>query len=138
MVIQPYKGGIPIKKKYLLILLLLPFIIITACNSEDKEKEDHSKRYEEIKKDFEEGLLWSLNANYPNGCLEVKDGVRGRYDSAFLINQGYIKKEIMLDVDGISYCTAYADTSCTTIGELPEYKIYLKCKDYVDKGHAGW
>jgi len=110
-------------KKILVIIIFL--IFITGCDN----KED---RYEEIIKDFEEGLLWHLNASYPN-CQEGSSGI---ITSSFLISNGYIKKEILLDVDKESYCKVNAKRACVN-GENT-YKIYLKCKDYVSDGYVDW
>ena len=67
------------------------------------------------------------------------------YNSSFLINNGYIKKEELKDVDDKSYCDVYVKIdpyfedpqdqmhNCET-----SYKIFLKCKNLTDKGYIDW
>ena len=67
------------------------------------------------------------------------------YNASFLISNGYIKKDELIDVDGKNYCDVYVviqanfedpqdhQKNCSTA-----YKIYLKCKDYKDKGYIDW
>ena len=43
----------------------------------------------------------------------------------------------MLDVDGKSYCKAYAKRFDTEDWGV-DYKIYLKCKNYKTNGWVGW
>ena len=69
-------------------------------------------------------------------------------NSKFLINNGYIKKEELLDVDGKNYCDIYVvvyryideSISFEAYGNDCEvnYKAYIKCKDYEDKGYVDW
>lgn len=124
------------KKIVLILIFISSMFLITSCNKNTKNKDNiEDKRYEEIKKDFEDGLKWKIKATYPNGCFE-EDYHIGTTTSSYLINQGYIKKEILLDVDGKSYCKANAKTSCKD-GEIV-YNIYLKCNNYVTDGYEDW
>jgi hypothetical protein len=113
--------------------------VITGC---DKKKENNKdidmNRYKEIKNDFETGLKWNISVSYPNGCAnsDSTTSYKNIITSSYLIQQGYIKKEIMLDVDGKSYCKANANTDCKD-GKIV-YDIYLNCKDYVDEGYVDW
>ena len=66
-------------------------------------------------------------------------------NSSFLINNGYIKKEELLDIDNKSYCDVYVDISTEYKDKLDHqrdckiyYKIYLKCNEYADKGYIDW
>ena len=54
----------------------------------------------------------------------------------YLTQQGYIKKEILLDINNESYCKIYANTDCKD--DKFVYDIFLKCKDYVDEGYVDW
>lgn len=124
-------------RKLILLIVFSSIFFISGCEEKNSIKETKENRYIEIKKDFEKGLLWNLNAVYPNGC-RIKEGISYKHTATAtnLINQGYIKKEILLDVDGVSYCKAYADVDC--INDEWNYKIYLKCNDYVDEGYVGY
>lgn len=114
------------KSLKIMSVLVLGLLFFSGCTK------DNSKRYEKIKKDFEEGVVWYNSVRYPT-CQE---GGRGTVTSDFLISQGYIKKEILLDVDGKSYCKANAERKC--INGENDYTIYLKCQDYEDEGYVDW
>ncbi len=125
-------------------LIVMGFYGIFLYSSVQEEKE--LARYEEIKESVKEAVEWNLSAQYPS-CKISKDFRETTfpgtfYNSDFLINNGYIKKKELLDVDGKSYCDVYVDIN--TYYEDPQdqqkncelyYKIYLKCKNYEDEGY---
>ena len=120
-----------------LVIIIFSIFIITGCDKKKVNNEDiNMNRYKEIKNDFEVGLKWNISSSYPNGCLNPDVSYNEIITSNYLIQQGYIKKEVMLDVDGNSYCKANANTDCKD-GKIV-YNIYLKCKDYVDEGYVDW
>ncbi len=121
-------------KRFLIILgILLVLIAITFLGINCYAQ----KRYKEMHASMEEGILWQFRATRPNGCLVEEDGIESEFRAPYLINQGYIKKEDLLDIDNKSYCKAYAITKCEN--QKFTYKIYLKCKYYKDKGyHDYW
>lgn len=108
------------------VIILIGLVIFTSCSNCNQE------RYEKIKKDFEKGLKLHLNASYPS-CTE---GTESIVTSEFLINQGYIKKDILLDVEKKSYCKANAKTKC--VDNEMTYTIYLKCESYESDGYVDW
>lgn len=128
-------------------LIVMGFYGIFLYSSEQEEKE--LARYEEIKESLKEAVEWNLSAQYPY-CKISKDFKETSfpgsfYNSNFLINNGYIKKKELLDIDGKSYCDVYVDIN--TYYEDPQdqqkncelyYKIYLKCKNYEDEGYINW
>lgn len=128
-------------------LIVMLFYGIFLYSSEQEEKE--LARYEEIKESVKEAVEWNLRAQYPS-CKISKDFRETTfpgtfYNSDFLINNGYIKKKELLDIDGKSYCDVYVDIN--TYYEDPQdqqkncelyYKIYLKCKNYEDEGYINW
>ena len=96
---------------------------------------------------MEKAVKWNIGAMYPN--CEISDGFKDlsgtHYNSSFLINNGYIKKEELLDIDNKSYCDVYVDISTEYKDKLDHqrdckiyYKIYLKCNEYADKGYIDW
>ena len=131
----------------MLALIVMGFYGIFLYSSEQEEKE--LARYEEIKESVKEAVEWNLRAQYPS-CKISKDFRETTfpgtfYNSDFLINNGYIKKKELLDIDGKSYCDVYVDIN--TYYEDPQdqqkncelyYKIYLKCKNYEDEGYINW
>ena len=93
-------------------------------------------------------MKWNINAMYPNCPIkdnfdEEKSKFTGNhYNSSFLINNGYLKKDELLDVDGKSYCDIYVIIQSTFENSQNHqnncsiaYKIYLKCNKYKDKGY---
>ena len=137
-------------KKIIICIIVLAIIIygfILIKNKLDKKKEQD--RYAEIKESVIKAVEWEISAQYP-GCTiskEFKETERYRlsHNSPFLINNGYIKKSELLDVDGKSYCDVYVKINPYYENDLDHqhncevyYKIYLKCKNYEDKGYFNW
>lgn len=117
------------KKKIIIIVIIFLVIIISIITIIfKKNKERELIHYNNIIHQFEDGLKVYLDATGTSNknCNVTK---RGTVQSEFLIRNGYIKKEYLLDVDGKSYCDVYAETDnneeCTV-----SYRIYIKCKKY--------
>lgn len=140
------------KKKLLIIVSIFVFMIILFLgiffyNSWQEKKEQ--ARYAEIKESVKKAVEWNISAQYPY-CNISKDfretSFPGSfYNSSFLIDNGYIKKEELLDIDGESYCDVYVDINTYYEDPLNHqknceiyYKIYLKCNNYKDKGYINW
>lgn len=139
------------KKKVLIILFLTSLIslclIMTLMIYNNKKEFKMHKRYDEIKENVKKGVEWQLRANYPKCPIGDKyEKKRSSHsNSSYLINQGFIKKEDLLDIDGISYCDVYVETYTYFKDSLDQqnncevnYKIYLKCANYEDKGYLNW
>lgn len=104
------------------------------------ENISQKKRYTEILDSLEKAVKWQIDSAFvirdEYNCTHI-DGI-GILTPEYLISQGYLKQEEMLDVDGKSYCDARVYTS---VGEYDgetchmEYEIYLKCKDYETPGY---
>lgn len=140
------------KKMLLIIVSIFVFMIILFLgiffyNSWQEKKEQ--ARYAEIKESVKKAVEWNISAQYPY-CNISKDfretSFPGSfYNSSFLIDNGYIKKEELLDIDGKSYCDVYVDINTYYEDPLNHqknceiyYKIYLKCNNYKDKGYINW
>ncbi len=132
-----------------LIILLITFLSFILLNQHNKanEKKLNENRYSEIRRSVEKAVKWNISAMYPN--CEISDGFKDlsgtHYNSSFLINNGYIKKEELLDIDNKSYCDVYVDIRSEYKDELDHqrdckiyYKIYLKCNEFEDKGYINW
>lgn len=144
------------KKKTLIILsiiliMVICFIIcfILYTNYKTNLEKKAQERYAEIKESVKRAVEWNISAMYPNCSIEKEfkeTNSPGRfYNSSFLVSNGYIKKSELLDIDNKSYCDVYVDIN--TYYEDPfdhqhnceiYYKIYLKCKDYKEKGYVNW
>lgn len=130
----------------LISVVLLFTIFIMLYNKYEKNKEQ--QRYNEIRENVKAAVEWNINAMYP--YCKISDGFKkdlsgAYYNSSFLINNGYIKKEELLDVDKKSYCDVYVDIKSEYEDELEHqrdckiyYKIYLKCNNFEDKGYINW
>lgn len=130
----------------ILLIIFLSFILLNRYNKA-KEKRLNENRYNEIRKSVEKAVKWNIGAMYPN--CEISDGFKDlsgtHYNSSFLINNGYIKKEELLDIDNKSYCDVYVDIGTEYKDKLDHqrdckiyYKIYLKCNEFADKGYINW
>ena len=135
-------------KKKIITIFLIVSIGLTICfilyknNQENKAQE----RYNEIRESVKKAVEWNISAKYPKCSIskEFKKTTSAgtMYNSKFLINNGYIKKEELLDVDNKSYCDVFVDINPYYEDPLNHqqnceiyYKIYLKCKNYEDKGY---
>ncbi len=122
-------------KKYKKILIILITIIITLIlliiTFKNVSKYKGNKRYEEIRESIRKGLEWQDEATTNNVCTGTATEITKDW---YLVSNGYIKQEDLLDVDKKSYCKAVIVTHC----EKNKYvhKIYLKCKNYVDDGYT--
>lgn len=141
------------KKKIIMILTII--FIISLClilgiflykNIQESNKQ---VRYDEIRENVKKAVEWEISAVYPYCSIEsgFKNTSRSGsyYNSSHLINQGYIKKNELLDVDNTSYCDVYIkinrdydDVYDPRKNCKIYYKTYLKCKDYEDKGYVNW
>lgn len=145
-------------KKKIIIIIAIGLVIILAIalgilkhNKELKGKgNNNDKRYLEIKESTKKAVEWNIKAMYPNCPItdtfdENSNKSGTHYNSSFLISNGYMKKEELLDVDENNYCdvyvviqTSYEDSQDHQNNCSTAYKIYLKCKDYEDKGYMNW
>lgn len=144
------------KKKFIIILSIIIVIIICVIISsilyrDYKTNQDTKaqERYAQIRESVKEAVEWNISSMYPNCSIskEFKEtnGPGTGYNSSFLINNGYIEKSELLDIDNISYCDVYVDINTYFENPLDQqhnceiyYKIYLKCKNYEDNGYINW
>lgn len=144
------------KKKIIIILsialvVIISFIVGFVVYKNYKKNQDNKiqERYAEIRESVDKAVKWNTRAMYP-GCsisAELKENMSSDsfYNSSFLINNGYIKKSELLDIDNESYCDIYVKIYTYFENPLDQqhnceiyYKVYLKCKDLKDKGYIYW
>ena len=134
----------------LIIIGLIVSIFYVNINKKEVNEITPEERYKEIRESAKNAAEWYLKATQPY-CVIGDSKEKKRYlhmNSKFLINNGYIKKEELLDVDDKSYCDFYVviyryideSISFESYGNDCEinYKVYIKCKDYEDKGYVYW
>ncbi len=138
----------------IVLVIILAIVVVIQKHNEDikTNKDNNDKRYLEIKESTKKAVEWNIKAMYPNCPItdtfddDKNANTSGtHYNASFLISNGYIKKTELIDVDGKNYCDVYVviqanfeepqdhQKNCSTA-----YKIYLKCKDYKDKGYIDW
>lgn len=141
------------KKKSIIITILMIILLICAnirisyvLYENNKSNKLQKKRHEEIKESVKEAVERNIRVQYP-GCrisndFKKTDFPSSVYNSYFLVQNGYINKSELLDVDNESYCDVYIDINPYYENALDHqnnceiyYKIYLKCKNYEDKGY---
>lgn len=143
------------KKNIIIISVLIIFISLIVLrfvffNKKNVNEITSEERYKEIRESAKKAAEWHLKATQPY-CVIGDSKEKKKYshmNSRFLINNGYIKKEELLDIDGESYCDIYVveyryiDESISLESYKNDcevnYKVYLKCKDYEDKGYVYW
>ena len=143
-------------KKKFIIIIVLSFIVIFSLIFfsiklfENNKLKVAEKRYDEIRESAKKAMEWKLRANYPRCPIgdKYKKRKNSYSNSKYLIDQGYIKKEELLDIDGVNYCDMYVveyryiDESISLESYKNDcevdYKVYIKCNDYEDKGYIDW
>lgn len=126
------------KKIILYIIVCILFILIFFVGVFCYLKYEENMRYEKILKDFEDAVIWKLDATgMSKKICEPNVTKKSIISSKHLIQQGYLKKESMVDINEMSYCSAYAKTFDTDDCGV-DYKIYLKCKNFETSGYIGW
>ncbi len=125
-------------KKFLIVSCILIFIILIVFSIknylEKQTKSQNDQRYEEIKKDVEKEVMRYVGIVSP--ICEGNDGEMLITHKTLVYNGGF-EQEKLLDVDGKSYCSVYALSGCDE-NDNHTYEIYIKCKDYQDKGFIQW
>lgn len=90
-------------------------------------------------------MEWNLKAIYSSCTLISEPNEEtmryGTLHSLDLVNEGYIKKKELHDVDNKSYCDAFIEIHQTPYDSKGydnceiSYKIFLKCKDYEEEDY---
>lgn len=126
------------KKKKIVVIIIIVLVLIGGLFIFNKI--NHKKRYDYIIKSFEDGVKWEIKVKEKYGYKEdsCNDKSEEILKSDYLISQGYLKKSDMLDIDNKSYCTAYTKVTGSKECKYVYDKIYIKCKNFTTKGHAGW
>ena len=140
------------KKNIIIISVLIIFISLIVLrfvffNKKNVNEITSEERYKEIRESAKKAAEWHLKATQPY-CVIGDSKEKKKYshmNSRFLINNGYIKKEELLDIDGESYCDIYVRIYDRFEDELDHqhncyvsYKLYLKCNGYEEKGYFDW
>lgn len=147
------------KKKWMIIIIIICTVLIIGViavkykniNNEKTNNRLNTKRYSEIKESVKIAVEKRIKAQYPSCPIsqEWKDEYKSKsgqfFQASGLINNGYIKKNELLDVDNKSYCDVYVvikpyyeDPQDQQHNCHINYNFYLKCNDYEDEGYIDW
>ena len=123
------------KNKIIIIILIIAFLFIFYLLGKYLlfNKEEGKIRYDEIKKNINKELERYLYVVQP----KCQKGSRTTVTHKELVYNAGFDKEKLLDIDNKSYCMVYIPVECVEEGKL-EWKIYLSCNDYKDKGFIKW
>lgn len=141
------------KKKFVisLLIILIIAIIISFClivyknYKEDKEQKRYTEIRESVKKASEQ-YLRALNPNCSISNENRETYTSGIYfNASSLLRNGLITKNELLDIDKKSYCDVHVKSTSYFEDPLDHqrncevyYQIYLKCKNYEDKGYVAY
>ena len=130
------------KRKIIIGVLLLTVVIIISImlglnykNIIEKRNQEHyAKIKENIQPDIEAYVrLTSPYCNPSRG----ENSMVVTYTDETLVYQRGMDKELLLDVDGKSYCKVRVEVRCVAENKH-EWDIYIKCKDYEDENYSNW
>jgi len=147
-------------KKKIIVLLSFIFVIVICVsgyfvvdNNNEKRKElekvNEMKRYAEIRESVKKASEHYLRALNPNCSILNESGETNApgtsFNASWLLSNGLIRSNELLDIDKKSYCDAYVKAKSYFENPLDHqrnckvyYQIYLKCKNYEDKGYVAW
>ena len=114
---------------------------------ERTNKSNEMERYAEIRESVKKASEHYLHALFPNCTISDENGETNspgtNFNSSWLISNGLIKSNELLDIDKKSYCDAHVKANAYFENPLDQqrncavyYQIYLKCMNYEDKGYV--
>lgn len=130
------------KKKLFIGVMIVAFVLIIVIvlglcykNIINERNELH---YLKIKEDIQPDIAAyvRLTSFYCNPDRGENSGTMVYTDEA-LVNQRGMDKDLLLDVDGESYCKVRVEVMCVAENEF-DWDTYLKCKDYEDENYSNW
>lgn len=128
------------KKKVLIGVILIClviglFILFNYKKIINKRNQLHyDKIIERIQPDI--AAYIRLTSPYCDPSRGEKSGVSIITDETLIYQRG-MDKELLLDVDGKSYCKVRIESRCVDVNKH-EWDTYLKCKDYEDYEYSHW
>ena len=130
-------------RKKLIMIIVIVFIVlvvgtIICLNYRNKIEERNREHYANIMRRIQPEIetYIKLTKFYCNPERGENTGTTV-YTDETLINQRGMDKELLLDVDGKSYCKVRVEVKCVAVNEFA-WDTYLKCKDYEDVNYSNW
>ena len=130
-------------KKKLIISLIIVAIVLSVATIiglnyksiiKKRNQEHYAKIMENIQLEIETYI--KLTKFYCNPERGENTGTTV-YTDETLVNQRGMDKELLLDVDGKSYCKVRVEVKCVAVNEFA-WDTYLKCKNYEDVNYSNW
>lgn len=123
---------------FVILLVILGVGVIVGFNYKNKINERNQEHYANIMKNIQPEIetYIKLTKFYCNPDRGENTGTTV-YTDETLINQRGMDKELLLDVDGKSYCKVRVEVKCVAVNEFA-WDTYLKCKDYEDINYSNW
>ena len=116
----------------IIVIVILGVGTIIGLNYKNKIKVRNQLHYEKIMENIQPEIeaYIKLTKFYCNPERGENTGTTV-YTDETLVNQRGMDKELLLDVDGKSYCKVRVEVMCVAVNEFV-WDTYLKCKDYED------
>lgn len=130
------------KKKIIIGLIIVALILgigmIVGLNYKNIIEKRNQQHYAKIMENIQPEIdaYVRLTHYYCNPDRGENSGT-GVFTDETLINQRGMDKELLLDVDGESYCKVRIEVRCVALNEFA-WDTYLKCKDYEDTNYSNW
>ena len=130
------------KKKLIIGITILIVVMISGIifglNYKNIIEERKLRHYAKIKENIQPDIAAyvKLTEYYCNPGRGENSGITV-YTDEILINQRGMNKDLLLDIDGKSYCKVRVEVRCVAENEFA-WDTYLKCKDYEDENYGNW
>lgn len=128
------------KNKWMLIILLVIIVlgVMMGLNYKNMINERNQKHYAKIKENIQPDIAAyvRLRSPYCNPSRGENSAVVTYTDETLVYQRG-MDKELLLDVDGKSYCKVRVEVRCVAENEH-DWDTYIKCKDYEDVNYSNW
>ena len=130
------------KKKIIIALIIVAIVLsvgtIIGLNYKSTIKKINQEHYAKIMENIQPEIetYIKLTKFYCNPERGENTGTTV-YTDETLVNQRGMDKELLLDVDGKSYCKVRVEVMCVAENEL-DTDVYIKCKNYEDENYSNW
>ena len=120
------------KKKIIISLIIVIVILvigtIIGLNYKNKFDERNKLHYEQMKENIQSEVDRYVRVRH-NYCDPIRGENSGTaiYNREILVNYAGMNEELLLDVDGESFCDVKVEVKCVGINQF-QWDTYLKCK----------
>lgn len=112
----------------IIVIVVLVFGIIIGLSYKYKIDERNQLHYEKLKENIQPEIDRYVRVLHRYCNPERGENSNtANYNGERLVNHGGMDKELLLDVDGESYCDVKVKVKCVDVNEF-QWDTYLKCK----------